>query len=80
VEEKVNKNLIIKLSLFIIGGAVVGFAYYYFVGCRTGSCPLTSNPLITTAYGSLMGLVLGFDSRLFNKRNKRNQNSAMDDK
>jgi hypothetical protein len=76
----VNKNLIIKLSLFTIGGAVVGFAYYYFVGCRTGSCPLTSNPLITTAYGSLMGLVLGFDSRVFNKRNKRNQNSAMDDK
>jgi hypothetical protein len=76
----VNKNLIIKLSLFIIGGAVVGFAYYYFIGCRTGSCPLTSNPLITTAYGSLMGLVLGFDSRVFNKRNKRNQNSAMDDK
>ncbi|MEJ2537920.1 MAG: DUF6132 family protein [Calditrichia bacterium] len=75
-----NKNLIIKLSLFTIGGAVVGFAYYYFVGCRTGSCPLTSNPLITTAYGSLMGLVLGFDSRVFNKRNKRNQNSAMDDK
>jgi hypothetical protein len=76
----VNKNLIIKLSLFTIGGAVVGFAYYYFVGCRTGSCPLTSNPLITTAYGSLMGLVLGFDSRVFNKRNKKNQNSAMDDK
>lgn len=75
-----NKNLIIKLSFFTIGGAVVGFAYYYFVGCRTGSCPLTSNPLITTAYGSLMGLVLGFDSRVFNKRNKRNQNSAMDDK
>lgn len=75
-----NKNLIIKLSLFTIGGAVVGFAYYYFVGCRTGSCPLTSNPLITTAYGSLMGLVLGFDSRVFNKRNKKNQNSAMDDK
>jgi hypothetical protein len=76
----VNKNLIIKLSLFIIGGAVVGFAYYYFIGCRTGSCPLTSNPLITTAYGSLMGLVLGFDSRVFNKLNKKNQNSAMDDK
>jgi hypothetical protein len=76
----VNKNLIIKLSLFIIGGAVVGFAYYYFIGCRTGSCPLTSNPLITTAYGSLMGLVLWFDSRVFNKLNKKNQNSAMDDK
>jgi hypothetical protein len=76
----VKKNLIIKLSLFTISGAVVGFAYYYFIGCRTGSCPLTSNPLITTAYGSLMGLVLGFDSRVFNKRNKKNQNSAMDDK
>jgi len=76
----VNKNLVIKLSLFTIAGAVVGFAYYYFVGCRSGSCPLTSNPLITTAYGSLMGLVLGFDARLFSKRNKKNQNNTMDDK
>jgi len=75
-----NKKLIIKLSLFTIGGAVVGFSYYYFVGCRTGTCPLTSNPLITTAYGSLMGLVLGFDSRLVSKRNRKNQNSTLDEK
>ncbi|MEJ2048824.1 MAG: DUF6132 family protein [Calditrichota bacterium] len=72
-----KKIIIIKLSIFTIGGAVIGFAYYYFVGCRSGSCPLTSNPFITTVYGSLIGLVLGFDSRLFRKHidNKKSQAS-----
>jgi hypothetical protein len=44
-----------------------GYAYYYFIGCRTGSCPITSNPFISTLYGMLMGMVLGFDTRLFKK-------------
>lgn len=36
-------------------GATAGFAYYYFVGCVSGSCPITSNPYISTAYGALAG-------------------------
>jgi len=33
--------------LFTIGGALAGLGYYYAVGCSTGSCPITSNPIIT---------------------------------
>jgi len=36
-------------------GGVLGFAYYRFVGCKTGACPLTSNPWISTLYGALIG-------------------------
>jgi hypothetical protein len=38
----------------LIGGAG-GFLYYKFVGCKTGACPLTGNPWISTLYGALIG-------------------------
>ena len=38
----------------VVGGAL-GFAYYKFVGCSTGACPLTSNPFISTLYGMVLG-------------------------
>ena len=49
--------------LYIIGalfGAIGGFAYWYFIGCSSGTCPITSSPYISTLYGALLGsLVLG---------------------
>jgi hypothetical protein len=45
--------------LFIAAGGAAGFAYYYFVGCHTGTCPITSSPYISTAYGGLIGFFLG---------------------
>lgn len=41
----------------ILLGAAGGYAYYYFVGCVSGSCPITSNPWSSTAYGALIGAV-----------------------
>ena len=41
----------------LIGG-VLGFAYYRFVGCAGGTCPITSNPWISTLFGAAMGLIL----------------------
>jgi hypothetical protein len=67
------KKFWIKLGVFSFAGALLGFAYYYFIGCRTGACPITSNPFISTAYGSLMGFVLGFDTRIFKRQNSTEQ-------
>lgn len=39
----------------MVVGAAGGYAYYYFVGCNSGSCAITSNPLNSTVYGVLMG-------------------------
>ena len=47
----------------VIGGAALGFAYYYFIGCRTGTCAISSNPYISTAYGALVGAILAIPSR-----------------
>lgn len=41
-------------------GALGGFAYYYFFGCSTGTCPISSNPWTSTAYGALTGGALTF--------------------
>ena len=41
----------------VIGG-VLGFAYYKFIGCATGACPITSNPWISTGYGAVLGLLI----------------------
>jgi len=41
------------LPVFI--GAAGGFLFYRFVGCKTGACPITSNPWISTIYGAIIG-------------------------
>ena len=52
------KFMTLKLIIGAFVGGVLGFAYYKFVGCSTGSCPLTSNPLISTIYGMAMGALV----------------------
>ena len=56
MKENIKKWL--KPILFTAGGALVGLAYYYFVGCSTGACPLTSTPFITMAYMGFIGWLL----------------------
>ena len=56
MREKMKKWL--KPVLFVVGGALAGLAYYHFVGCSTGSCPLTSNPWITMSYMGFVGWLI----------------------
>jgi len=39
-------------------GSVAGFSYYYFVGCASGTCAITSSPYMSTFWGAMMGLFL----------------------
>ena len=48
-----------RLVVSIVLGALAGFAWYRFVGCRTGTCAITSNPYLSTLYGALMGFLVG---------------------
>jgi len=41
---KILDNKIYRITLGAIVGGVLGFLYWRFIGCNTGSCPLTSNP------------------------------------
>ena len=41
-------------------GALLGYAYYYFIGCNSGSCAITSKPLNSAVYGALMGILIAW--------------------
>lgn len=60
-----------KWTLIGIGvGMLGGYAYYHFVGCSSGTCPITSSPIISTLYGGMMGGLL-FNS--FDLKKKTNE-------
>jgi len=54
-------NFVFQHKLTLIGiliGSIAGYAYYHFVGCASGTCAITSQPLNSRAYGALMGYLL----------------------
>jgi len=53
-----KKKAWIRPVLFTVGGAVAGLAYYYFVGCSTGSCAITSNPISSMLYMAMIGWLI----------------------
>lgn len=58
-----NKIFLKKISLGVILGGAVGFAYYYFIGCKSGTCAITSNPVNSTMYGVLLGVLWTFPTK-----------------
>jgi len=51
----------------IIGGTG-GYLYWRFVGCSSGTCPITSSPVMSTIWGAIMGGLL-FSIIFTNKKN-----------
>ena len=48
----------IRPALFTLGGALAGLAYYYFIGCASGSCPITSSPFGSMLYMGVIGYLV----------------------
>jgi hypothetical protein len=44
-------------------GALLAGAYAHFVGCRTGTCLITSSVWTAALYGGLVGAVVGWPAR-----------------
>lgn len=63
-----KKNIILAII-----GAIVGYLYWYYVGCESGSCAITSVWYRTTIYGALMGWLLSDVSLKQTKKEKTNE-------
>jgi hypothetical protein len=63
-----TKKAIIITGIGIVFGAIVGYLYYLYVGCASGSCAITSKPLNSSLYGALMG---GLVFNMFVKSSKK---------
>ncbi len=46
------------LGVFVGVGVLGGYAYYALIGCKTGSCAITSNPYMSMAWGGILGYLL----------------------
>jgi hypothetical protein len=44
--------------LAVVIGGLAGFLYYYFVGCSSGTCAITSSPYKSTLWGAMLGFFI----------------------
>ena len=68
--KKIFKKYWIYL-IFAIAGAFGGYLYWYYVGCKSGTCPITSVWYSTSLYGALLGYLSGDLILSFFKKNKK---------
>ena len=50
-----TKKAILITGIGIVVGAISGYLYYFYIGCASGNCAITSKPLNSNLYGALMG-------------------------
>ena len=58
IREFLKSRKFLKPFLGIVLGGFVGFLYFQFVGCNTGSCPITSHSYNTIILGGLLGYII----------------------
>ena len=53
-----SKKAIVITGIGIVVGAIAGYVYYFYIGCASGTCAITSKPINSTLYGAAMGGLL----------------------
>jgi hypothetical protein len=52
-----SRNFLKPLS-GVLGGALLGFLYYHFIGCSSGSCFITGHSYSSVIFGGFSGYML----------------------
>lgn len=47
--------MLLRIVIGIVVGGILGYGLYWFVGCSSGACPITSSPWVSTILGMAMG-------------------------
>lgn len=55
----------------IILGMIAGFLYWKFIGCTSGTCPLTSKWHMSTLFGGIFGYLIADSVKI--KENKQEE-------
>ncbi len=63
-------KFVIKIAIGTIIGGILGYIYYYFIGCN-GGCPISSNWMISVLYGAFFGSIIATPT----KRGKDGKNN-----
>ena len=72
------KRIITKYKfhiIFTLLGGILGFVYWKYIGCTSGSCPITSVWYNSSIYGSILGLLSGsiINDEFKKRKNKNNE-------
>lgn len=71
-----KSNKLVAIGAFL--GIIAGVLYWKFIGCKSGTCPITSSWYGSAIYGAFMGgLVLSLFEKTDKKvsKDKHNENS-----
>lgn len=52
------KKYTVPAALGVLG-LFAGYAYWFYIGCQSGACAITSSPVNSSAYGALLGVLTG---------------------
>ncbi len=50
--------MMVRLIIGVVGGGLLGYGVYRFIGCSSGACPITANPWTSTLVGMVFGALL----------------------
>lgn len=67
-----NKQRLITIGIGLVLGAIGGYLFYYYIGCASGSCAISSKPVNSTLYGMVLG---GLALDMVNDWRKKSKNA-----